>query len=326
MICPAFAMPVPIRRIGALALTAAVTALSPGPALPQSTIPEAPERGSAADGRAPGPGDSRSNTVAGANAGARETGFRSALESVFPMTPQMVRDYRRAFDANEDSTLRRPFPTAIDDAALVSLAPGEQPIELYVAPGLASVVGFHDAAGRPWPIRQFVLGNGTGFTVAQLGENSSALAVSPLVRVGWTNLVVALAGEETPVVLKILTDSTQAHIRRSIQVMKLGPASDSEPGQPAGTLPQPGDKQMIAALTGAGLPETAVRVPVTGVDAQAWKIGRNILVRSKNPLLSPGWTASLAGPGGIRAYRLNAVSTLLFSVNGNIVQAVVELP
>ncbi len=326
MICPASAIPAPVRRICALALTAAVTALSPSPALPQSAMPEAPARGSRADGQTMEPGDSTSHSAGGAISDAREAGFQSALESVFPMTPQMVRDYRDAFDTNEDSTLRRPFPKIIDDAALVSLEPGEQPIELYVAPGLASVVGFHDAAGKPWPIRQFVLGNGTGFTVAQLGENSSALAVSPLVRIGWTNLVVALAGEETPVVLKILTDGERAHFRRSIQIMKFGPASDGESGRPADTLPQPGDKQMIAALTGVGLPETAVRVPVAGVDARAWKVGQNILVRSKDTLLSPGWTASLAGPGGIRAYRLNAVSTLLFSVNGKIVRAVVELP
>lgn len=326
MIFPASAIPAPVRRIGALALTVAVTALSPSPALPQSTIPEAPERGSRADGQTMEPGDSPSHAAGGTFSDAREAGFQTALESVFPMTPQMVRDYRDAFDANEDSTLRRPFPITIDDAALVSLEPGEQPVELYVAPGLASVVGFHDAAGKPWPIRQFVLGNGTGFTVAQLGENSSALAVSPLVRIGWTNLIVALAGEETPVVLKILTDGEQAHFRRSIQVMKFGPASNGESGRPVDTLPQPGDKQMIAALTGVGLPETAVRVPVAGVDAQAWKVGKNILVRSKDTLLSPGWSASLAGPGGIRAYRLNAVSTLLFSVNGKIVRAVVELP
>ena len=326
MICSASAMIAPIRRIGAPALTAAVVALAPSPTFPQSADADAPESGSWTDGRTVKPGASRSHSAGGTVADARAAGFQSALESVFPMTPQMVRDYRNAFDANEDSTLSRPFPTPIDDAALVSLEPGEKPVELRVAPGLASVVGFHDAAGRPWPVRQYVLGNGTGFTVAQLGENSSALAISPLARVGWTNLVIALAGEETPIVLKILTDSERAHFRRSIQIMKLGPDSEGVSDRPAGALPRPGDKQMIAALTGVGLPEAAVRVPVAGVDAQAWKVGQTILVRSQDTLLSPGWTASLAGPGGIRAYRLNAVSTLLFSVDGKIVRATVELP
>ena len=143
MIRPAPAFPAPARRTGALALTAAIVALAADPAFPQPANSDVPEPGAWVNGQTMEPGAAVSD--------ARAAGFQSALDSVFPMTPQMVREYRRAFDANEDSTLRRPFPTPVDDAVLVSLEPGEAPIELSVAPGLASVVGFHDAAGRPWP-------------------------------------------------------------------------------------------------------------------------------------------------------------------------------
>ncbi len=256
----------------------------------------------------------------------RQTGFEDALKDVFPMTPDMVRDYRNAFRENETAVHFRPYPEPVNDAALVTLEPGERPVELSVAPGIASVVGFHDAAGEPWPIRQYVLGDGSAFQVAQLGEMSSALAVSPLARVGWTNLVIALAGEESPVVLKVIIDSGRAHFRRSIQVMKLGPGSEDTGGADSAALPAAGSRQMIDALTGAGMGDRSAKVPVSGVDAQAWTLDGQLYVRSRHALLSPPWSASLAGPGGIRAYRLDIGSALLFSVDGGIVQATLDIP
>ena len=89
-----------------------------------------------------------------------------------------------------------PFPEPLVDAVFVELSPGERPKELRVAPGMASAIGFFDASGRPWPIRQFVIGNADEFKVIQLGEGS--LSVSPLERVGWTNLIVALLDEPVP--------------------------------------------------------------------------------------------------------------------------------
>lgn len=252
-------------------------------------------------------------------------GFNEALDSVFPMTPQMIRDYRGAFSDNEEATFDTPYPEAVDDAALITLEPGEEPTEISVAPGIASVVGFVDATGTPWPIRQYVLGNGEAFQVAQLGELSSTIAISPMVRVGWTNLVIALAGEESPVVIKVKIDKQRAHFRRSIQVLKLGPASESGSTEPR-QLPSAGDSQMIAALTGVGMGSGATPIPVNGVDGQAWTHNGQLYVRSRHTLLSPPWTSSLAGPGGIRAYRLGIRSTLLFSVDGRIVRATVELP
>ena len=255
-----------------------------------------------------------------------EDGFENALRNVFPMTPEMVRDFLEAYDANENATLQRPYPATVDDAAMVALEPGENPVELTVSPGLVSVIGFHDAAGRPWPVRQFVIGDGAGFEVAHLGEHSNSLTVSPLLRVGWTNLVIALAGEETPIVLKVSIDRSRAHFRRSIQVMKLGPASSSETAPLPEALPQPGDRRLIAALTGVGLAAEAKTAPLSGVDAQAWTVGNTMYVRSRHALISPRWLASLSGPNGIRAYRLPKTSALLFSVNGRIVLGTAEIP
>ena len=295
-------------------------------AFPQSAA-DAPaaHRSSGIPGGSPSAGD-HTPAADGPVSDGRRAGFQSALESVFPMTPDMVRDYRGAFSENEEAIFLEPYPEPVDDAALVTLEPGEQPLGLSVAPGIASVVGFHDAAGKPWPVRQFVVGDGSSFQVVQLGENSSALAVSPLARVGWTNLVIALAGEESPLVLRVSIDRKRAHFRRSIQIMKLGPASENAAHAEPEKLPAAGDRRMIAALTGAGMGAGSSQAPVSGVDAMAWTAEGQLYVRSRHALLSPPWSASLAGPGGIRAYRLGIGSALLFSVDGRIVRATLDLP
>ena len=253
-------------------------------------------------------------------------GFNSAVESAFPMTPGMVRRYRGIYEENERAMMETPEPVPIIDMDLVSLEPGGNVPVLNVSPGIVSVVGFHGATGKPWPVRQYVLGNGEDFQVIQLGENSNSLAISSLVRVGWTNLVVALAEEPTAVVLRINVDRERTHFRRSIQVMKPGPLSDPDLNPASSDLPRPGDGTLLSVLTGAGPAADAERIPVEGVQASAWIVADVLYVRTKLPLLSPRWEASLSGPEGIRAYRLQVSSVLLFSRNGKIVRAELKIP
>ena len=253
-------------------------------------------------------------------------GFGDAVRDVFPMTPEMIRQFRRIHEENEEATMEEPFPEPVVDAVLVSLDPGAVPEGLRVAPGIASAIGFYDAAGSPWPVRQYVIGNRDDFRVIHLGENSNSLAISPVARVGWTNLVVVLADEPNPVVLRIVVDRRQAHFHRMVQIMKLGPNSDDLYTHTEGSLPKAGDRLMLAFLSGTELPPEARPVPVTGIEAEAWIMDGEIYLRARNPLLSPAWTASLSGPNNLKAYRLAPASSLLFSVDGRIAVASLELP
>lgn len=250
--------------------------------------------------------------------------FDEAIGNVFPMTPDMVRRFRRIHDGNEVAAREVPFPEPLVDAVFVELAPGERPTELRVAPGIASAIGFFDASGRPWPIRQFVIGNGDGFKVIQLGEGS--LSVSPLERVGWTNLIVALLDEPVPVVLRVVIDRGRAHFSRSVRILKPGPNPPTVAAGTGSQLTGAGNREMMAVLSGLDLPEGAEEVAVTGADATAWLVGEDLYLRTGHPLLSPAWTGALAGPDRVRAYRLKPVSSLLLSVDGRIVLAEVALP
>ena len=259
-----------------------------------------------------------------ADPSAKMEAFNEAIGSVFPMTPDLVRQYRRIHEENERAAKENPYPEPLVDAVLVALEPGEQPAEIRVAPGIASAISFFDASGRPWPIRQFVIGNSEEFRVIQLSEGS--LSISPLERIGWTNLIIALLDEPVPVVLRIVIDRGQVHFLRSVQIMKTGPNSPAIEAELHQELPIAGSRDMLAVLSGIDLPASAEKVPVVGMEAMAWLVDGDLYLRSEHPLLSPAWTGSLAGPGGLRAYRLKPVSNLLFSVDGRIVRVGLTLP
>lgn len=258
---------------------------------------------------------------------AREEGFKGAVESAFPMTPDMVRRFRQIHQDNERAVLEKPEPQQLERMDRLSLLPGSGPAPLVnIAPGIASVIGFYDASGSPWPIRQYVIGDGGNYQLVQLGEYANAIAISPLARVGWTNLVIDLEGASWPVVLRVTIDQERADYRRYIQIMQDGPHAARETVAGNEETPGPGNGNLLAALSATGIPKDWIPVDVKGVSAVAWLAGDDLFVRSAHALLSPQWLSSLTGPGRLRSYRLAANAVLLFSVDGRIVRAELDLP
>ncbi|MCW3782613.1 DotH/IcmK family type IV secretion protein [Defluviimonas salinarum] len=253
-------------------------------------------------------------------------GFNEAVEENFPMTPDMIRRYREIFDESQRALLEREEPDARVDAGFISLEPGETPPTLTVAPGIASVIGFYDVTGQPWPITQYVLGSGSDFQVIQLGEESNNVAVTPLARLGWTNLVIVLKGEPKPVVMRVGISEKTAHFRHDVQIMSAGPNASANTAAEDLAVREAGSATLLAVLSGVDLPAGSKPVQVQGVDARGWIIGENLYLRSKHPLLSPSWLSSMSGPDGIRVYEVSKSSVALFSVDGTIVRADVVLP
>jgi intracellular multiplication protein IcmK len=258
----------------------------------------------------------------------RIEGFNKSIEQIFLMTPEMIQRYRKIYEDQQSAMLERPEPEALSTTGLVSLDPGEAPPIIYVSPSVASVIGFYDATGAAWPINQFVVGDGNGFQTVRLGENSNNLTISPSKRIGHTNIVALLQGEDKPVTLRIRVSETQVNYRHDIQVMRVGPNAElnNAVSRPSQTVEQAGNSLLLATLSGVNVPADAVPVGVDGVDARAWAHDGSVFIRSRHALLSPSWTESMSGPDGVRVYRINASSVALFSVEGRIVRAELKLP
>lgn len=265
----------------------------------------------------------------------RQRGFNEAIQEAFPMTPEMIQRYREIFAENQRAMLEREEPRGSIETGLISLEPGEEAPTLTLAQGIASVVGFYDATGAPWPVDQYVLGDGDDFQIIQLGSNANNLSVTPLTPVGWTNLIVMLEGEDTPVVARLQISDNTTDYRRDIQVMRNGPnaeintaTQDSPEGRERQmqTVRDAGNSLLVSALSGVDLPDDARELTVTGVGARAWLVDDQIVLRSNDALLSPQWTSSMSGPNGTRVYVIEEAPMALFSVSGQIVRADIELP
>lgn len=258
----------------------------------------------------------------------RIDGFNQSIDQIFPMTPEMIARYREIYEDQQRAILERPEPEALSTTGLVSLEPGEASPVIYVSPSVASVLGFYDATGAAWPINQFVVGDGEGFRVVRLGENSNNLTISPQKRIGFTNIVALLEGEDKPVTLRVRISDAQVNHRHDIQVMRVGPNAElnNAVSSASRTVEEAGNSLLLATLSGVDVPSGAVPVRVEGVDARAWAYEGSLYVRSRHALLSPSWTESMSGPDGVRVYRINTASVALFSVDGRIVRAELKLP
>lgn len=253
-------------------------------------------------------------------------GFNEAVEQNFPMTPQMARRYRDIFEQSERALKERPEPKARVGAAIISLEPGEAPQQVTVAPGIASVFGFYDATGAPWPVEDAVLGNMENFQVMKLGESTNSIALTPLVRFGWTNMIVKFEGHPKPAMVRIEVSETVVDDRLDFQVMDRGPNARQDLVTPDHRVREAGSGVLLSALTGVDMPEGSRRVHIDGVSARGWLLGDTLYIRSRHALLSPGATASMAGPEGIRVYEIAPSSVALFSVDGQVTQANIILP
>lgn len=284
------------------------------------------------DGAGPNLNDGRQNTPQ------KVEGFNSAIEQNFPMTPQMLRQYRSVFEEQQRVLLERPQPEMITDSGLLTLEPGEAAPTMYVSPGMFTAISVYDSTGQAWPIAQYVVGDGKAFQVIQLGENSNGITVTPMVPVGWTNMAIVLKDEPKPIILKLEVSTSVANARRDLQIMKPGPnavintVSEMPSIRP---IVQPeeepitreaGSPLLMAALSGVDLPTSAKPVAVAGVNAKAWAMGKRLFIRTKSPLVSPAWSNSMAGPDGVFVYEIPQVPVALFSVNGSIVRADIDMP
>lgn len=256
----------------------------------------------------------------------RIEGFNKSIEKNFPMTPDMIERYRKINEANQRALYDRPEPKGRVDAGFISLQPGETPPQLTVSPGIASVIGFYDVTGQPWPIDQYILGDGKNFQVVQVGKDASSIAITPLRGFGWTNVIIALKGEAKPVVMNVRVSDNQVQYRHDVQIMTSGPNAKPNMANSDSTVEEAGSPTLLNVLSGVDLPKSAVPVRVDGVDARAWLIGKKLYIRSKNPMLSPSWLASMSGPDNVRVYMIDPGPVALFSVNGTIVRADLDLP
>ncbi len=251
------------------------------------------------------------------------TAYGAALQSQFPMTPEMIRDYRRRVDESQKAAATPPsgqFPNAITDAKRISLNAAQDPEVLLTGPDTVSVMAFYDQTGAAWPIASYVIGRPSSFQVYAMQEGSNQLAVTPLVPHGFSNIIVSLVGESRPLVFEVRTNSLNTHYRRDFTVHGRGPNAALKPLQTGQSEPvvHAANDVMMAFATGADIPAGAERLRTDNSSVKAWRYDGAIYLQSAAAVISPPASGILTGPGQVKAYRIRPTSVALISTNGRV--------
>jgi intracellular multiplication protein IcmK len=266
-------------------------------------------------------------------------------ESAIPLTPEMIRELGRRFGDAERAKEEAVTPAALPLSRKinVAMAAGQAVSIVDTVKGFTSALSFFDSTGKPWPIAWDTNSNpaavtGTnctasaspggpsataaGFFVCTPVKGSNVLEITPVSLQPRGGLVVTLEGAEKPVVFLLVAGGGRYDADLTVAVGGRGPNAKPELVQHL-NRPDTGAPFLTAMLDGVP-PADAVPLSVTGVspdELRAWHFRDRIYVRTRYPLLSPEWTDSEAGPGGVTVYAVPPTPVILLSADGRTIAA-----
>ena len=266
-------------------------------------------------------------------------------QSAIPLTPELIEELAKRFKA---------VTTAQEQAATELAAPLNRRIDVGFTPGAAvsiintvkgypTAVSFFDSTGQPWPIQWDTNSNpaaiaggqncnaqtnaggpsaiAIGFFVCTPTKGSNVLEITPLSLAPRGGLVVSLEGSPKPLTFLLVSGGGRYDADLSVHVADRGPHARVEVmTQP--NAPDTGAPFLTGMLQGVP-PADATPLNVEGVSPdglRAWRLGRNVYLRTSYTLLSPEWTAS-ESEANTTVYAVPATPVILLSVNGRTVSA-----
>lgn len=279
--------------------------------------------------------------------GARhDTNASPAASDAIPLTPEMIDRLGERVHQNQRARDRQQTELAapVSRRVNVSFAPGAATSIINTVKGYPTAVSFFDSTGQPWPVAWDTNSNpaaasggqgcatnpggsgspsamAIGFFVCSPTKGSNTLQITPMSVAPRGGLVVSLEGSPKPVTFLLVAGNGRYDADLSVHVSDRGPKARVEI-MTRPNVPETGSAYLTAMLEGAP-PAEAVPLTVEGVspdDLRAWRLGRNVYLRTTYTLLSPEWTASEV-EGGTTIYAVPNTPVVLLSVNGRTVSA-----
>lgn len=248
--------------------------------------------------------------------------FHNMMQQNMPLTPEQVVKLRQLIDTSQRAAAIPPTipPKPVSTTIMVNLAPGSTPPAIRLAQGYISSLVFVDSTGAPWPVAAYDIGDPKIVNIQWDGKSNIIMmqATSPY---SSGNLVIRLAGLETPVTLELVSGQRVVDYRTDIHVPGIGPNTKE---LPLGTgLPPPASVVLLSVLDGIA-PPGSKQLKVIGGEAQAWSCIDKMYVRTRLTVLSPGWIGKMSSPDGMMAYEMQLTSSVLVSQYGNPIELKIE--
>ena len=289
------------------------------------------------------PSDAGPDNSANGNPPAAEKAARDAI----PLTPAMIEELGRRYNATrkaQEQASTDQIAAPINRQVNVSFAPGAATSIVNTVKGYPTAVSFFDSTGQPWPIawdtnsNPAAVAGGTncnapnggggvpsvaavGYFVCTPTKGSNVLEITPISISPRGGLVVSLEGAPKPITFLLVSGGGRFDADLSVHVADRGPHAKVEiMTQP--DAPDTGAPFLTGMLDGVP-PADAVPLSVEGVSPEglrAWRLGRNVYLRTRYTLLSPEWTSSET-EAGLTVYAVPNTPVVLLSVNGRTVSA-----
>jgi len=247
-----------------------------------------------------------------------EMAFDTVLGNLLPLKPDQIRELRRQIDITDRAAADPVRPEQPSVSSLdISLAPGGAPPQIRTASGRVTALSFYDVTGAPYPVSAVVVGNPNLFQVEAPIPEGNLVTVTPLAEYAEGNMAITLLNQPVPILVKLIAGSEIVDYRLDMRVAARGPLAAS-PVQLVDGSPGIGGPVISAFLDGLP-PEGAEAVGLDKPGISGWRFNDALYLRTRMTLLSPAWTNSAAGAGGLKVYVVPDVPVFLASDDGRLV-------
>lgn len=256
----------------------------------------------------------------------KQDAIENSMESEFPLTNDEIKIFRimqheRARAENSPISENISLDIRTQSYSISS----SDPIELHVMQGYASSLVLFDSTGQPWPLVGDVVGDSAAFRPRNISSTNNTIVFEVLKPFSESNALITIAGESTPIVIKLIDNGKNVDTRLSVRIPKPGPNATIKPFQTKDYSDD--DPALMTVLNGdIGSLGSYQVFDVAGADAEAILYQGWLYLRTEHLLASPAWINYSTSPTGVHAYKLKPVSELLLSVNGELTNTSLSKP
>lgn len=252
----------------------------------------------------------------------RQEAVKDAYGNVSEIPPQTI-EKLRFYERDVVKAKNKPLEQVeqIIDSKEVNLS-SNQPIDVYLTSGNQASIVFYDRGGNPWPIEGEPHYDQSAFSISTTHPKNHVALFTLERPFSESNAVINLQGLDMPLVIRLIGSESRVHSRLSLRLPSFGPGMKQRPT--VYNMVDNASPEMMKVLNGDPL-EGALEYDIEGVDdADAYYKDGKLFIRTKHLLLVPPPKEASTLPSGFNSYVIPAKRDLLFSVDGQYVEAHVK--
>jgi len=252
---------------------------------------------------------------------------KEKIEQLMPLSADEIRRLKMKIDEGREAVqepVRGPVKL-IHETIPLEIGDTKSPKTIYISAGKVSSFTFLDIKGKPWPIKDIIVGQAKVLNVSK--PEPHIAFISTLRAYGDLNIAFLMKGIDVPIYFHVKMNMEKAHESLTIAFQNIGPETEEEQ-----VVTETKVKMVRDSMYGFldELPSTtkkAEELAVSGYYNTAWFLNGKMYVRiSSGEMISPAYDSYVSSAGGARVYKLNYTPVLMFYDNGKIYNASVKRP